>query len=199
MKQKTIFIVIIFFQIFFLYSCAKEDDSSSGSSSSTTELEGTWATNCFLSGSYYRIQKLEVTGTDAKVNYELHTDSNCNTDVYLYEDTYSSFTVGDEVTFSSGLKGKKFTINIESFKLTPQSSSSVTTLNNASTCGSTDWSLNTAKDYTGLTCGSTTYAAKNTTTRGLYRLDGNNLTLGDLLTSGSYPTSVYTSPIYVKQ
>ena len=60
--------------------------------------------------------------------------------------------------------------------------------NTNSVCGDSDWALNTAKDYTGTTCGSTAYAITNTSAQGLYNLVGNNLFLGTLNTTGFYPT-----------
>ena len=189
-------LVIVF--ILSIFGCAKKD-STSESASSTTEVEGTWVTSCFLYGGYYRIYKLEITGTNAKVSYEWHSDSNCSTDEYLYEDTYNSLSLGSEITFNDGTKGKQFTVNVDSFKLTPQTISNTNSLNSATSCGLSNWSKDTAVDYTGLTCGSTAYAQKNTTTYGLYNLVGNNLFLGSLNTTGTYPTEVSTSITYVKQ
>ena len=90
-------------------------------------------------------------------------------------------------------------MNIASTNFTPQSSSFVSALNSTSTCGYSDWTLNTSKDLAGVTCGEVTYDLKNTTGKGLYNLVGNNLFLGGLITTGSYPTGVSTSITYVKQ
>ena len=190
----TIFILIL---SFIILSCAKDDDSSS--SSTTTEIEGTWITSCTLSDNKYHLVKVVVTGTDAVETDEVHSDTTCSTDSYKWEWTYSSLTIEDEVTFTDGTKGHKYSINIQSSKYTQQSSVGVSALNSASTCGYNDWVINTAKDVIGLTCGSTTYPAKNTTGRGLYNLVGNNAFLGDLVTTGSYPTGVSTSVTFVKQ
>ena len=117
----------------------------------------------------------------------------------MWEDTYDSLSIGDEVTFSDATKGHKFTLEVVSFKLTPQTATSTSDLNTSVHCGDTDWALNTAKDYTGKTCSSTAYAGANTSVQGLYNLVGNNLFLGTLNTTGSYPTGVSTSITYVKQ
>ena len=196
--MKNIYIILILIFSFTILSCAKKSDTSS-TTTTTTEIEGTFLTNCFQSGDYYRIHTITVTGTDVVVKYEWHTDSSCSTDYALWEDTYDSLSIGDEVTFSDATKGHKFTLEVVSFKLTPQSASTVSTVNTADFCGYSDWALNTAKDYTGKTCASTAYAVANTSAQGLYNLVGNNLFIGTLNTTGSYPTEVSTSITYVKQ
>ena len=196
--MKNIYIILILIFSFTIISCAKKSDTSS-TTTTTTEVEGTFLTNCFQSGSYYNIQTITVTGTDVVVKYEWHTDSSCSTDYALWEDTYDSLSIGDEVTFSDATKGHKFTLEVVSFKLTPQSASTVSSVNTADYCGYSDWALNTAKDYTGKTCASYAYAVANTSAQGLYNLVGNNLFIGTLNTTGSYPTEVSTSITYVKQ
>ena len=195
--MKNIYIILILIFSFTIISCAKKSDTSS--TTTTTEVEGTWLTNCFQSGDYYHIHSATVTGTDVVVKYEWHTDSGCSTDYVMWEDTYDSLSIGDEVTFSDATKGHKFTLEVVSFKLTPQTATSTSDLNTSVYCGDTDWALNTAKDYTGKTCSSTAYAVANTSVQGLYNLVGNNLFIGTLNTTGSYPTEVSTSITYVKQ
>ena len=191
--------IFIFIFSFIILSCAKKDDSSS-STTTTTELEGTWITSCTVdSDNYSHLYKIVVTGTDAVETDEVHSDTNCSTDLNKWEWTYSSLSIEDEVTFTDGTKGHKYSINIQSSNYTAQISALVSALNSANMCGFNNWVINTAKDVQGLTCGSTTYPAKNTTGRGLYNLVGNNLFLGGFITTGSYPTGVSTDVTYVKQ
>jgi|ETNmetMinimDraft_9_1059917.scaffolds.fasta_scaffold40532_1 hypothetical protein len=197
--MKNIYIIIILFLSFTIFSCAKKSDTSSSTTATNTELEGTWLTNCFQSGSVYEIDSITVTGTDVVVKYEWYSDSSCSTDYALWEDTYDSLSIGDEITFSDDTKGHKFTLEVVSFKYTPQSSTAVSNVNAAAFCGYSDWALNTAKDYSGKTCASTAFAVANTSVQGLYNLVGNNLFLGTLNTTGSYPTGVSTSTTFVKQ
>ena len=196
--MRNIYIILILIFSFTILSCAKKSDTSS-TTTTTTEVEGTWLKSCYSSGSYYRINTITVTGTDVVAKYEWHTDSSCSTDYALWEDTYDSLSIGDEVTFSDATKGHKFTLEVVSFKLTPQTASVVSALNTDNSCGYSDWTLNTAKDITGKTCSSTAYDVANTSVQGLYNLVGNNLFLGSLNTTGSYPTEVSTSITYVKQ
>ena len=179
-------------------SCAKEDDTST--TTTTTELEGTWSAACYVdSDNLSNKNTITVSGTDVIVKYEIHSDTSCNTDLLTYDDTYSSLSIGDNASFSSGATGHKFTFNVVSFKATPEATAMASALNAESSCGVSDWALDTATDYTGKTCGSTVYAAANTTFLGLYKLVGNNLFLGDFSSTGSYPTSVYNTITFVKQ
>ena len=199
--MKNIYIIIILFLSFTIFSCAKKSDtSSSTTATTTTEVEGTWITSCTVdSDNDSHLYKIVVTGTDVVETDEVHSDTTCSTDAWKWEYTYSSLTIEDEVTFNDGTKGHKYSVDIQSYKYTQQRSDGVISLNSASTCGYNDWEINTAKDVTGLTCGSITYPAKNTTGRGLYNLVGNNVFLGGLVTTGSYPTGVSTNVTYVKQ
>ena len=195
--MKNIYIILILIFSFTIISCAKKSDTSS--TTTTTEVEGTWLTNCFQSGDYYHIHSATVTGTDVVVKTESHTDSTCSTDFATWEDTYDNLAIGDEITFSDATKGHKFTLEVVSYKHTPQTASAVSTLNTAGWCGYSNWTINTVKDYTGKTCGSTSYSVANTTYLGLYMLVGNNLFTGDFFSDGNYPTSVYTAIPLVKQ
>ena len=197
--MRNIYIILILIFSFTIISCAKKSDTSSTSTPTTTEVEGTWLTNCFQSGDYYHIHSATVTGTDVVVKTESHTDSTCSTDFATWEDTYDNLAIGDEITFSDATKGHEFTLEVVSYKLTTHTATATSDLNTAVYCGYSDWALNTTKDYTGTTCGSTAYAVANTSVQGLYNLVGNNLFLGTLNTTGSYPTTVSTSRTYVKQ
>ena len=66
-----------------------------------------------------------------------------------------------------------------------QTAAAVTDYNNISWCGYSDWALNTTKDYTGKTCGSTDYAAANTNIYGVYLLEGSSLLMSNILSSSS--------------
>ena len=196
--MKNIYIILILFLSFTIYSCAKKSDTSS-TAAPTTELEGTWLTSCYTSSdNYTNIGKIVVSGTNVVHTSEAHSDTSCANDYSKWEYSYASLSIGDEVTFDDGTKGHKYTLNVDSFKHTPQSSSYVNHLNSQTACGFSDWTSNTVRDVTGLTCGST-YPVKNTTSKGLYNLVGNNLFLGGHITTGSYPTGVTTTITYVKQ
>ena len=196
--KKLIYVLVISLLSLAIFSCAKKSDTSS-TTTTTTEVEGTWLTNCYGSGSSYHIQTLIVSGTDISHKNEQHTDSSCSTDNGTWIDTYSSLSIGDNVTFTSGSTGHKFSVAVSTFAYTPTLASEVSALNAAVWCGYSNWTINTVKDYTGKTCGSTSYHVANTTYLGLYMLVGNNLFLGDFSSTGNYPTSVYTSIPLVKQ
>ena len=158
-----------------IFSCAKKSDTSS-TTTSTTELEGTWSAACYVDTDNRSYKNtITVSGTDVIAKYEVHSDSSCNTDMWNWEDTYSSLSIGDEGSFSSGATGHQFTLNVVSFTLAVQKTSIVSDLNTTSSCG-VYWELGKATDITGKTCssptGSTTYSAANTTYLSLFKLIG---------------------------
>ena len=190
--MKNFYIILILFLSFTIYSCAKKSDSSS--SSSTTELEGTWQTPCYVSGSYYYIKKVTVSGTNWTDTTESHTDSSCATDYNTWTYTYGSVSIGNELTFpsygSSGGSGHDFTITLSEYTYTVQNSSLVSSNNTNSYCGITDWVLNTAHDVAGKTCGGSTLQSIGTAYYGIYILDGSKLFW--TLSSDAYNDSVPT-------
>ena len=188
--KKMIYVLVISFLSFTLFSCAKKSDTSS---TTTTELEGAWQTSCYLNSadnlSY--VTTISVTGTNLEIKDESHDDSSCNTDNGTLVASFSSLSIGEEeLSFSSGATGHKFTMNLASFKYTPETAADVSYANTNSICGYSDWALNTEKDITGNTCGSTTIPSANTTFLSQYKLVVNNLYLGEFGTTGSYPGSV---------
>ena len=185
-----------------IFSCAKKSDTSS-TTTTTTEVEGTWSAACYVGTDNLSYKNtITVSGTDVIAKYEVHSDSSCNTDMWIWEDTYSSLSIGDERSFVGGATGHRFTLNVVSFTLAVQKTSIVSDLNTTSSCG-VYWELGKATDITGKTCssptGSTTYDTANTTYLSLYKLVGNNLFLGDFNSTGTYPTKVTNTVTYVKQ
>ena len=199
MKNNIHIILISLFSLTVI-SCAKKSDDSS---TTTTELEGTWSVACYVATDNLSYKNtITVSGTDVIAKYEVHSDSSCNTDMWIWEDTYSSLSIGDEISFESGATGHRYTFNVVSFTLAVQTQAIVSDLNTTSSCG-VYWELGKATDIIGKTCssptGSTTYAVANTTYLGLYKLVGNNLFLGGFSSTGSYPTYVSNTLTYVKQ
>ena len=154
-------------------------------------------------GNYYVTDTITVSGTTAVQTYNYFSDSSCSSESYTVTYTYSDFTEGADMVFSSygasGGSGKQFTMTHDSVTETPQTSGEVSWYNNNSYCGETDWALNIANDTTGLTCGGSTRWTVNTTIYGLYLLDGNSLFSS--ISSSTYPSSVSTgdNDTYTKQ
>jgi len=199
--KKMIYVLVISFLSFTLFSCAKKSDTSS-TTTTTTELEGAWQTSCYLDSAdnHSYITTISVTGTNLEIKDESHDDSSCNTDNGTLVASFSSLSIGEEeLSFSSGATGHKFTMNLASFKYTPETAADVSYVNTNSICGYSDWALNTEKDITGKTCGSLTIPVANTTYLSIYKLVGNNLYLGSFGTTGSYPNSVSNAKAYIKQ
>ena len=174
--MKNIFIILILFLSFTIYSCAKKSDSPT---TTATELEGAWVSSCYSKWSSYWIKTWTFTGSDLVVKWNEYSDSSCATDYVIWTDTYSSFSKGNEATLDNGSTGRKFTMKVDSFVGSMQTAAAVTAYNNSNFCFS-DWALNTTRDYTGKTCGSTDYAAANTNIYGVYLLEGSSLLISDV-------------------
>ena len=180
--MRNIYIILILIFSFTIYSCTKKSDSSS--SSSTTELEGAWVSSCYSKWDTYWIKTWTFTGSALVVKWDEYSDSGCATDYAIWTDTYSSFSIGNEATLDNGSTGRKFTMKVDSFVGSMQTAAAVTDYNNINFCFS-DWALNTTRDYTGKTCGSTDYMAANTNIFGMYLLEGNSLLISDITSSSS--------------
>ena len=181
--MKNIYIILILFLSFTIYSCAKKSDTSS-TTTTNTELEGAWVSSCHSAQSSYWIKTWTFTGSALVVKWDEHSDSSCATDYVIWTDTYSSFSKGNEATLDNGSTGRKFTMKVDSFVGSMQTAAAVTAYNNSNFCFS-DWALNTTRDYTGKTCGSTDYMAANTNIYGMYLLEGNSLLISDITSSSS--------------
>jgi len=177
------YIIPIIIISLFLIGCKKDDDDSS----SNTEIEGTWKTPCYASGSAYRLKSLVVTGTTFVDTTNIYSDSSCTSENSKWVDAYSSLSIGDAISWSSGGSGHKFTLTADSFTATPLKADTVTTLNTYSYCGDSDWALNTEKDISGKTCTHGTEWAAGTAVQGVYKLDGSNLYWA---VDSSYPSTV---------
>ena len=129
---------------------------------------------------------------------QYYFDSSCTNPGNTWYYTYSNVSIGDTTTFGDGATGHWFTFNTNIFKYTVHTSEWITYNNTNSYCGYSDWELNTTKDVTGKTCGSTTFWPINTAGKSLYKLVGNNLNLSTF-NKDSYPTEVNTSLTWVKQ
>ena len=180
--MRNIYIILILIFSFTIFSCAKKDESSS--TTSTTELEGAWVSSCFSKWDTYWIKTWTFTGSALVVKWDEYSDSSCATDYAIWTDTYSSFSIGNEATLDNGSTGRKFTMKVDSFVGSMQTAAAVTDYNNINFCFS-DWALNTTRDYTGKTCGSTDYMAANTNIYGMYLLEGNSLLISDITSSSS--------------
>ena len=181
--MKNIYIILILFLSFTIYSCAKKSDTSS-TTTTNTELEGAWVSSCHSAWSSYWIKTWTFTGSALVVKWDEYSDSSCATDYAIWTDTYSSFSIGNEATLDNGSTGRKFTMKVDSFVGSMQTAAAVTDYNNINFCFS-DWALNTTRDYTGKTCGSTDYMAANTNIYGMYLLEGNSLLISDITSSSS--------------
>ena len=189
--KKMLYVLVISLLSFTIYSCAKKSDTSS--TTTTTELEGTWQTPCYVSGSYYYIKKVTVSGTNWTDTTESHTDSSCATDYNTWTYTYGSVSIGNELTFpsygSSGGTGHDFTLTLSDITFTSHESGNVSWNNTNSWCGLTGWEINTPQSAAGKTCGASSFIwATGLAVYGTYLLDGSKLFWA--VSRSAYPSSV---------
>ncbi|WP_374078933.1 hypothetical protein [Bdellovibrio bacteriovorus] len=144
MKNFILFVVTVT-----LVACAKEDDSSEG-------LEGSWQTECSKSSSTSSISSLSFSGgsfTGAALGYAGLT---CSTPAIEMNIT-GSYIVGGVVKENPKSYALDLTYGPTTMKALSQAQ--VDHFNTNSYCGFTDWTLNVAKDVSGLTCGGSQVAA----------------------------------------
>ena len=106
--------------------------------------------------------------------------------------------IGDNVTFTDGTSGRKITYAVQTYEMTVFSTTTAAGYNSASLCSLTTWTTDTPVDLLGKNCSGTAIPPKNGTYYNLYNLMGNNLLLGNPETN-TYPTTVNTNALYVKQ
>ncbi|CAE79148.1 hypothetical protein AB1A81_05685 [Bdellovibrio bacteriovorus] len=149
------------FAVLFAVGCSKLGEDPSLSEES---LEGgQWIAFCFGGNSGWETRKARYDGTNYVESVEVSADSYCNQPAYSIEEQ-GTYLVGDKL--SGGLM-RKLDRTLTSIKITPLSGLGVSNLNSGSVCGFTDWTINVAREVTGLYCNGSVPPA-NTTYYDLY-------------------------------
>ena len=190
--QRLFFSLLLIF--FLLAACAETQSTSSGES----YMDGTWLTSC--QSSYKKIVKIVINGS-AGTEYDYHySNSSCSDSSKYLEKRYywKDVKYGDEITFNSGGKGRRFSTNMERVTFIPLTSDFVIYLNYYGVCGFWNWSLNSEKEVSGRSCSGVAYPPHNTSLFNLYMRSGNNAWIGTSSATG-YPSSQDLSVTYVKQ
>ena len=199
--MKIFYFVILFSSILLIFGCSKEDDKKTNfvRTPDNTVLEGTWKTSCINMGaSGWIIYTITISGTTGIYKQEIHDASGCANDYVTYEDTFSSYTVGDSFTYTDNTTGYYLYSVVESFVETPIHSTWVTGNNNTSHCGYSGWTANVGYDYTGKTCATDTWDSKGTEFYSISQLVGTTLKVSLFSTTLPYP-GTYVERSYTKQ
>jgi hypothetical protein len=199
--MNKIYFAILFSLIVLIFGCSKEDDKKTNfvRTPDNSKLEGTWKTGCINMGaSGYIIYTITISGSTGIYKQEVHDWSDCAVDFVTYEDTFSSYTVGDTVTYTDNTTGYYLYSVLESYVETPIHSTWVTGNNNSSYCGYTGWTANVGYDYSGLTCSGTEWDSKGTEFYSISKLVGTTLKVSLLSTTLPFPTSTVDRS-YTKQ
>ena len=189
---RHIFLLLLVF--FLLSSCAENLSTSSEEG----YMDGTWLTSC--QSSYKKIVKIVINGSAGTEYDYYYSNSSCSDSSQYLEKRYywKDVNYGDEITFNSGGKGRRFSTNMERVTYIPLTSDYVNYLNYYGVCGFWNWSLNSEKEVSGRNCSGFSYPPSNTSLFNLYMRSGNNAWIGTSSITG-YPSSVNLSVTYVKQ
>jgi len=176
-------------------------ETSTSSTGTLDDLQGTWVTSCTGPDQYgvFRDSSIEVSGTTLIANFTDYSDV-CQTPRWRKQSTLTNLSIGEEVTLTNGATGYQFTMNWELQTLTPYDDNAKQVANDNNYCGRMNWEIGVAGDITGIDCGDLgAFPPKGITLYNTYSLTGNNLFTGEHRTDGTYPESVTTDQIHVKQ
>jgi len=214
-NQMLAILIIISLCLGFLMACSSSGGGSADSDNQTSadntttnltgpiaDLQGTWRTNVCeeVDDDLYENRSLEVSGKNFILTSTQYSDV-CITLKAQFKSSFTDLDVGDNVSFTDNMTGYQFTMKWEKQTVTPFDNNTTQWLVDNSVCGVADWQIDSPKDITGKDCGNDAgiFPAKETPYYGAYLLVGDNLYLGAGSDNGSYPTSLETDRIFVKQ
>lgn len=171
-----------------LTNCQKKAEINSPSES----IEGsTWSTSCTSAGQgYYDTRSANFTNGQFTMSQSGFSDASCASG-YLKMDVTGTYV------FSGVIDDKKNYVGVDetlaSITVTPLSATIVSYYNTNSYCGFTNWTLNVAKNITGLNCGGDQISAAGTVGYDIYYASNGILNFG-LYDSTHNGTSTVTRP-----
>ena len=202
-NQKLSLLVVVSSCLLALSGCAPSGGDSSGGTTLSGELakvQGTWVTSCYFNGTLYVKETFTVSGTTISDHDNYYTDASCANLSFSEDGTYSSLSIDEDnpVTFSDGTTGYRFSAKTTSYTMNVRTTQVADSLNSQALCGDTNWAANTPNELSGKVCDGVSYPPINTTWMNLYNLIGSNILFGtpSIVT---YPTTVNTSMVYIKQ
>ena len=205
MKNQTLsLLAVVSACLLALFGCSPSD--TAGSSGGTTlsgelaKVQGTWVTSCYFNGTLYVKETFTVSGTTVSDHDNYYTDASCANLSFSEDGTYSGLTIDEDnpVTFTDGTTGYRYSAKTTSYTMNVRTTQVADSLNSQALCGDTNWAANTPNELSGKVCDGVSYPPINTTWMNLYNLMGSNILFGtpSIVT---YPTTVNTSMVYVKQ
>ncbi len=203
-NQKLSLLAVVSACLLALFGCSPSDSGgSSGGATLSGELakvQGTWVTSCYFNGTLYVKETFTVSGTTISDHDNYYTDASCANLSFSEDGTYSSLSIDEDnpVTFTDGTTGYRFSAKTTSYTINVRTTQVADSLNSQALCGDTNWAANTPNELSGKVCDGVSYPPINTTWMNLYNLIGSNILFGtpSIVT---YPTTVNTSMVYVKQ
>jgi hypothetical protein len=184
-------IILITFFTFAISSCAKKEESTTAGAAAPapaiSTFNGTFNGTC--AGANSKTDVMVITDTTATEGEIVYSDSGCSTKVWGHSYNYS--VVSTVIATVDGKSVSKIEGTTTTSSRTLYTDAYVTSANEGSWCGKSDWVKNTAQNVTGLTCSSLseTYPAAGVKKYDIWHLTGNTF-LHSGFSSDGYATSL---------
>lgn len=206
MNKSVFFIAIICSISILIASCSEKEETltdaekaeeAEAAAISAIGLNGTWKGTCGFATSdntSYAVQSFVSSGTSFNADRSIYSDSACSTKIASNIDVFK-LDLGAAYTLADGNTAHKGVGTLASSLATYYTSDLVNTANTLSWCGKT-WTINTAIDIAGLTCGGTEQDSAGVKRYILYYISGTSLQFG---TSTADDVTSVDSTTYTKQ
>jgi len=204
MKGYRLIIVLI---VSIFSGCGNEVSTTTKDGSATITmaiLDGTWIGECqFISSSSTSVKEtfaFSSSNNTATNSLTYYTGSICYNQNYILREKINNISIGAKTTNTEGLIITKYTAVISDITIEPKNETLVLSLNNASFCGITSWSLGLETSVAGKTCSSTTFSSANIGYRDIVQMNSERtyIRTGNTsdLESDGYPSTLYGNNYY---
>ena len=211
--KKLVYITLMICSLFILQSCSSDLDfitaeedpvvypsqTITDSTGAAISIDGTYLIACTNSGK----SSLVISATNATMTGEGFTADDCATgsEHYTYTSVFS-FTIGAAGTDNESTAVNKVSLTLQSQILTPKSDIFVTSFNESTAYGFTDWAKDIGKNIMALNEDGTTNTTNSKLFYDIWSVSGTSLRMGaydaDIDTTTTYPTAL-DSDVWVKQ
>ena len=204
MKGYRLIIVLI---VSIFSGCGNEVSTTTKDGSVTitmATLDGTWIRECEFISSTSTSGKVAISFSSSSntvtKSTTYYTGSICYNQNYILREKINNISIGAKTTNTEGLIITKYTAVISDITIEPKNETLVLSLNNASFCGITSWSLGLETSVAGKTCSSTTFSSANIGYRDIVQMNSERtyIRFGNTsdLESDGYPSTVYANKYY---
>ena len=148
---------------------------------SLSDLEGTWASSCINHGSSSTNYTAIFSGTNYLLQLNLFLGESCSVTYVQQQSSYSNLSASGKATLSDNTIGYLLSYQVNTYTINPQHNSVVASYNGSSTCGKSDWILNSPVDVTGVAnCAGSDQLSNGYGIVDKYKVTGTSLTLNNI-------------------